>query len=77
MLRQDDDEDDEKRNAGDVHGCLPLTLVAGISILCSDYQASCVNHGHILSHEKVWFACNLFDEIVILGLSTHKIVASP
>jgi hypothetical protein len=43
---------------------------------CSDYQVSCVNHGHILSHEKVWFACNL-DEIVILGLSTHKIVASP
>jgi hypothetical protein len=33
VLRQDDDEDEEKRNAGDVHGCLPLTLMAGISIL--------------------------------------------
>jgi hypothetical protein len=53
VLRQDDDdEDNEKRNAGDVHGCLPLTEWLEYRF-CSDCQASCVNHGHILSHEKI------------------------
>ncbi|MFZ0566672.1 MAG: hypothetical protein WA326_03190 [Nitrososphaeraceae archaeon] len=56
VLRQDDDEDDEKRNAGNDHGCLPLTEWLEYRF-CSDCKASCVNHGHILSYEKV--ACNL------------------
>jgi hypothetical protein len=69
VLRQDDDEDDENRNAGDVHGCLPQTEWLEYRF-CSDCQASVIFY-----HMKRLLV--IFDEIVILGLSTRKIVASP
>jgi hypothetical protein len=73
VLRQDDDEDDEKRNAGNDHGCLPLTEWLEYRF-CSDAKrlASIMV---IFYHMKRLLV--IFDEIVIFGLSTRKIVASP
>ena len=72
VLRQDDDEDDEKRNAGDDHGCLPLTEWLEYFVLIAKRLASIMV---IFYHMKRLLV--IFDEIVILGLSTRKIVASP
>ena len=73
MLRQDDDEDDEKRNAVDVHGCLPLTeWLEYRFVLIAKRLASIMV---IFYHMKRLLV--IFDEIVIVGLSTNRIVASP
>jgi hypothetical protein len=52
VLRQDEGEDDEKLNAADIYGCLPLTEWLEYRF-CSDCQASFVNYGHIFSYQKV------------------------
>ena len=53
-MRQDNNRDDEKRNAGQVDSYLPLTkwLEYWLFFEC---QGFCVNYGHILSDEKDCF----------------------